>query len=172
MDQSSEVANPARGQLNRECIFPCFCTRLRIWSRETGSAITSRVSLLISILRLNLVLTYGIPPEFRGGVHLFILDHHTPLGSSRVYGVTQLRANGVHCRESGGTRPVVLKVVPATGPAILQVTMDQIMCASLFPHVLLVRSGHVDRVGNTDHGGMRANLHRRSALVEAVVEDE
>ena len=29
------------------------------------------VSLLISILRLNLVLTYGIPPEFRGGVHLF-----------------------------------------------------------------------------------------------------
>ena len=30
------------------------------------------VSLLISILRLNLVLTYGIPPEFRGGVHLFI----------------------------------------------------------------------------------------------------
>ena len=28
----------------------------------------SRVSLLISILRLNLVLTYGIPPEFRGGV--------------------------------------------------------------------------------------------------------
>ena len=31
-----------------------------------------RVCLLISILRLNLVLTYGIPPEFRGGVHLFI----------------------------------------------------------------------------------------------------
>ena len=24
------------------------------------------------LLRLNLVLTYGIPPEFRGGVHLFI----------------------------------------------------------------------------------------------------
>ena len=23
-----------------------------------------------SILRMNLVLTYGIPPEFRGGVHL------------------------------------------------------------------------------------------------------
>ena len=42
------------------------------WSRETGSAVPSRVSLLISILRLNLVLTYGIPPEFRGGVHVFI----------------------------------------------------------------------------------------------------
>ena len=30
---------------------------LRIWSSETGSAVPSRVSLLISILRLNLVLT-------------------------------------------------------------------------------------------------------------------
>ena len=59
MDQPGKVANPARGQLNRE-----------IWSREMGSAVPSRVSLLISILRLNLVLTYGIPPEFRGGVHL------------------------------------------------------------------------------------------------------
>ena len=32
--------------------------------------LVSRVTLLISILRLNLVLTYGIPPEFRSGVHL------------------------------------------------------------------------------------------------------
>ena len=30
----------------------------------------SRVRLLISILRLNLMLTYGIPPAFRGGFHL------------------------------------------------------------------------------------------------------
>ena len=53
-------------------IFPCPRSRLRIWSRETGSAVSSRVSLLISILRLNLVLIYGIPPDFRGGVHLFL----------------------------------------------------------------------------------------------------
>ena len=47
--------------------------RLRIWSREMGSAVPSRVSLLISIRRVNLVLTYyGIPPDFRDGVHLFI----------------------------------------------------------------------------------------------------
>ena len=51
-------------------IFPCPRACLRIWSRETGSAVPSRVSLLIFILRLNLVLTYGIPTEFRGGVHL------------------------------------------------------------------------------------------------------
>ena len=67
------VANPARGQLNRErYFFPCPCSRLRIWSRETGSAVPSRVSLFISILGLNMVLTYGIPPDFRGGVHLLI----------------------------------------------------------------------------------------------------
>ena len=69
MNQPGKVANPARGQLNREKIFPCPRVCLRIWSLETGSAVPSRASLLISILRLNLVLAYGIPPEFHGGVH-------------------------------------------------------------------------------------------------------
>ena len=42
-----------------------------------------------SALRLNLVLTHGIPPDFRGGVHLFsYTNHHTPSGQSRVYRVT------------------------------------------------------------------------------------
>ena len=56
MDQPGKVVNPARGQLKREKeYFPVrvVCSRLRIWSRETGSAVPSRVSLLISILRLN-----------------------------------------------------------------------------------------------------------------------
>ena len=66
--QPGKVANPARGQqLNGKLIIRCPRSRLRIWSRESGSAVPSRVSLLISIL--NLVLAYGIPPEFRGGVH-------------------------------------------------------------------------------------------------------
>ena len=113
MDQPGKVASSARGQLNREKrIFPCPRSCLRIWSHKTGSAVPSCVSLLISILRLNLVLTYGIPPKFRGGVHLFIYNRHTPSGQSRVYRVTQLRTDGVHCRESAGTEPVNLKVVP------------------------------------------------------------
>ena len=58
-----------------------------------------------------MVLTHGIPPEFRGGVHLFILNRHTPSGQSRVYRVTQLRTNGVHSRQSAGTGPVNLKVL-------------------------------------------------------------
>ena len=36
-----------------------------------GSAVPSRVSLLIPVLRLNLVRTYRIPPDFRDGVHVF-----------------------------------------------------------------------------------------------------
>ena len=72
MDQPGKVVNPARGKLNREndtSLSPFAPENL---VSETGSALPSRVSLLISILRVNLVLTYGIPPEFRGGVHLLI----------------------------------------------------------------------------------------------------
>ena len=77
MDQPGKVANTARDQLNRaEKTNPCSRLCLGIWSSETGSetgsAVPSRVSLLISILRLNLVRAYGIPPEFLGGVHLFV----------------------------------------------------------------------------------------------------
>ena len=77
-----------------------------------SSAVPSRVSLLISILRVNLVLTYGIPPEFRGGVHLFVYNRYTPSGQFRVYRVMQLLTDGVPCRESAGTGTVNLKVVP------------------------------------------------------------
>ena len=53
-------------------MFPYPRSRLIVWSPETVLAVASRVSLLISILRLNLVFTYGIPPEFRDGVQLLI----------------------------------------------------------------------------------------------------
>ena len=54
---------------------------------QTGSAVPPRVSLLISIFMLNLVLTYGIPPEFRGGFHLLILNRHTPSVSPEFFGL-------------------------------------------------------------------------------------
>ena len=53
-------------------IFPCLRSRLSFWSRDMVSEVPSRVSLVIPILRLNPVLTCGIPPDFCGGVHLFI----------------------------------------------------------------------------------------------------
>ena len=63
----------------------------------------------------------GTPNQTCSGVHLFILDRHTPSGQSQVYRVTQttayqwrsLNVMTIYCRESAGTtRPVNLKVVP------------------------------------------------------------
>ena len=67
---AGEVANPARGQLNREDkYFPaCARSRLRVWSRETRSTVRLRVSLLILQTQAEYVLTHGIPPGLRGGV--------------------------------------------------------------------------------------------------------
>ena len=122
-------------------ILPCPRTCLRVWSRETGSAVPSRVSLLISTLRLNLVLTYhGIPPDFRGGVHLFKPPYaigSVPCLSGHAIAYRWRSLSSV-CRHGS----IVLKVVPATGAAIFQVTMDQLMCASLFPHPLLAFYQH------------------------------
>ena len=59
MDQPGKVANPARRPAEQGKLkVSCPRTRLRIWSREMDSAVPSRVSLLISILRMNLVLAY------------------------------------------------------------------------------------------------------------------
>ena len=68
--QPGKVANPARGQLNRE---NQYISLSAFAPGNLVSAVLPRVSLLSSILRLNLVLTYGIPPEFRGGVHFIYL---------------------------------------------------------------------------------------------------
>ena len=62
MDQPGKVANPARGQLNRENSIPLSpCVPEDLVSRDGRSAVPSRVSLLISILRLSLV--HGFLPS-------------------------------------------------------------------------------------------------------------
>ena len=71
-DKPGKVANPARGQLIRENEISLSPLRPRFQSHDTGLTIPSRVSLFISMLRLNLVLSHGIPPELRRGVHKFI----------------------------------------------------------------------------------------------------
>ena len=58
------------------------------------------------------MLTYEIPPEFRGGVHFLFRPPYAIGAVPRVYRVTQLRTDRVHCRESAGTGPVNLKIVP------------------------------------------------------------
>ena len=46
------------------------------------------------------------------------LYRQPPSDQSRVYQVTQLRPDDVHCRESAGPGPVVSKIVPVTGVAL------------------------------------------------------
>ena len=58
---------------------------------------------------------------------------------SGVYPVTHVRTDNVHCRDAAGTGPVVLKVVPVSGAASSGITMDQLMCAYIFPHPPLVQ---------------------------------
>ena len=50
------------------------------------------------------------PPQSLNDSHL---NRRTPSGQSRVYRITQLRTDGVHCRESAGTGPLNLKIVPS-----------------------------------------------------------
>ena len=70
------AANPARGQLNMENDFPpCLRSRLRIWSRETGSAVPSRVSPFILHNQAEsdwlMEPTHGIPLAFRDSVYIY-----------------------------------------------------------------------------------------------------
>ena len=136
MDRPGKIANPARGQLNRENI--CFPVPVRgldfsLARRVRPSCPASTCS--FSILRLNLV---GIPPEFRYGIHFY---RQPPSGQSRVHQITSLRTDGdVHSLPRvGRVRPVVLKVVGVTGLAYSGSTMAQFLCASLFPDPLLVQ---------------------------------
>ena len=134
----------ARGQLMiRENM--CFLVSVRAWEfglarRVRPSRPASAFSFSI-ILRLNLVLTQGIPPDFRGGVHLFTLS-----GQSRVYRVTQLRTDGVHYRESAGTGPVVLKVISGTGAAFAHRhgPIHVRLSFSTPTILLLVKSGYIN----------------------------
>ena len=84
------------------------------------------------MLRLNLVLTHGIPPEFRGGVHLFkppsgigsapsLLSHAIAYRWRSLPRVRRHRAN----KPQGSSE----RVLP------WQVTLDESTCAS-FSHTL------------------------------------
>ena len=73
LGRSSEF--PSSMMITGKLIYPCPRSRLRVWSRARRvwhSRPASACSFSM-ILRLNLVFTHGIPPDFRGGVHLFIV---------------------------------------------------------------------------------------------------
>ena len=104
MEQPGEVANPARGQLNRENeYFPVpdrawkFGLAIRVRQSRPALACSSPYSGWISCS-----LKWFLPSSAATSIYLF-LNRHTPSGQSRVYRVAQLRADGVRCRESTGT---------------------------------------------------------------------
>ena len=81
-----------------------------------------------------------------------------------LYQGTHLRTDCAHCKESTGTRPEIPKVVPGTDAAFSGTTVNDFLCASLFPRPLSVCSGHVwyiehrRRAQNTD---LCAKSHKR-----------
>ena len=107
----------------------CSRSRLRIWSRETGSALPSRISLLISILRLRgssrvprrRPFIYFKPPYAIGSVPS-LLGHAI---TSRWRSLPRVRRHRASKPQGSSKR-----VLP------WQVTMDQSICASL-PHTTI-----------------------------------
>ena len=130
MDQPGKVANPARGQLNREnerSPVPVraweFGLARRVQPSRPASVCSSPYSGWIWCL-----LTGFLPSSAAAS----IWNRHTPSGQSRVHRVTQLRTDGVHCRESAGTGPVNLKPQGSSERVLpWQITMDQLIFASL-----------------------------------------
>ena len=136
MDQPGKVASPARGQADQEkgIFLCCSRSRLRIWSRETGSAVPSRVSLLILRTQTE---SDAYSRDSSGFLWWRPFTYYTAIrhrvSSEFIRSLIQLRTDGVHFRESAGTGgPVVLKVVSVTGAAISGFTMDQFIDVGLY----------------------------------------
>ena len=159
-----------------KCVFPCPHSRLIIWCRETGLAVPSRTSPLISTER-----TEHCPssrdssrfPWLRPSIYYLSIPSIAIIeGQSRVYRDKHLRTDGVYRRESAGTRPIVLKVARVTGAACSGNPMYQLMCAFLSHTHYRDGSGHVcvcvffplildiKFVGRTSRGHTGGRSHR------------
>ena len=79
-NQPGKDANPARGQLDREHEYFPVPVRALQFGLEMGSIVPSRVSLLISILRLSIVLTGLLTISAAASIYSFNLNRHTPPG--------------------------------------------------------------------------------------------
>ena len=98
----------ARGQLNRQTVFPCLPSYLRIWSRETGLAVPPRVSSFI-------LHTQAESGAYSRDSSRFLRRRpfipSTTIGSAPSISVHAIAYRWRSPPESAGTRPVVLEVV-------------------------------------------------------------
>ena len=118
--------------------FPCPRLRLRIWSRDTSSIVSSHAGVFILHTQAESAYSRGIPPAFRDGVHIIYYKvYYTAILRHRVkpdfIRSRKLRTDGVDCRESAGTGSVVLKVVPVTTGTVFALSPWTNFCAPLFP---------------------------------------
>ena len=128
-------------------MFPCPRACLRIRSRQKGSAVPSRVSLLISLLRLNLVLTYlrdssRVPrrPPFMKPPYAI-----GSVPSLSGHAIIAYRWRSLSRVRRHRTGRVNLKVAPNKSSAALAGHHGPINMRLSFPHpllLLLVRSGY------------------------------
>ena len=106
-------ANPARGQLNSRKIdifLSPFAPENLVSRDEFGSPVPRQSDHLHTKAKSGAYLRDSSRgPRRPPFIHS---NCRTPLGQSRVYRVTQLRTDGVHCRQFAGTGLVNLKVVP------------------------------------------------------------
>ena len=86
-------------------MYPSLRLRLIIDFRETGATVPSRITLLIFLAQAE---------------SSIYLCRQPPSGYAMEW-----RTDGVHCRESTSTMPIVLKVAPVPGAAFSGTTMDQ-----------------------------------------------
>jgi len=108
MDQPGKATNPARGQLNREneSSLSAFAPENLVSQDRFGSSVPRQPAHFHTHTESDAYLRDSSQvPRRRPFIYL-------PSGQSRVYQVTQLRTDGVLCREPTGTGPVNLKVVP------------------------------------------------------------
>ena len=137
MDERCQSCSSSAEQ--ETCFFPCPRSRRRTWSRKTGSAASSRVGLLISILRLKSGAYSRNSSRFpRWCPHSsnMILYRQSPSGQkSRInnWDNTQLRTDGVPCRESAGTGPAILKVGPSNGCCLFRFHHGSLLMRLSFP---------------------------------------
>ena len=130
MDQPGMIVNPARGlgQLNtkiNQSLSP-FAPENLVSRDSFGRPIPCQPAQSPHSGSIWCLLTGFLPLSATAS------NRHTPSGQSRVYRVTRLRSDDIHCRESTGTGPVVPNVVRVTGAAFAGITIDHLMCASLF----------------------------------------
>ena len=118
---------------------------MRLWSRETDWAVSSRVSLLILHTEAESGASSCDSSRFlRGGFHLFMPPYVMPhkLFVYRRRSLPRVRRRRASSTQDGSSNNGCCCL------SLQVVTIDQLMRASFFPRLLLVRSGHIESIEN------------------------